>query len=456
MHARLLATTLLAAALPLPAIAAPLDLNPSSEGRSFAVQVKLEVGGDLEVEHVRPAAGAGIESGKTKTLPMSVHGDLAYEERPAGGELFVRRYSRAEAVIKIEQGGAKPSLPASRRTVLADASGPRVVLYCPNGPLTRDQLDLIDVTGATPAIDEVLPGRRVEDGESWDVPSAAIGKLLGLDSVGVCEVSCVVDEVKSQYARFQMAGAVHGELDGAATEYDLRGIGLYDRRQRAVTQLNLAMKEKRTRGPATPGFVGVAKVNITRKPLAERASLDADALQAARAAQGASRDLHLNADQKGFEVSLDRNWFVVGRTNDTLSLRRVVGAALVAQTTFTRLPERSAERQLTLDGFERDVRLAMSKSGGQIASSEQWTTSAGNRCMGVVARGAVEGVPIEWRHYLVAPEGDGHCVSLTTTLAQQDAKTLAAADRELADTLRLVAGGEAPGVASRDEGVNKR
>ena len=152
------------------------------------------------------------------------------------------------------------------------------MLYCPDGPLDREQLDLIDVVGDSFSADRLLPAKPVAEGDSWANDAAVMGPLLTLDTVAVCEVQSILDSCNESYAKIRLAGVVHGTADGAATEQDVRGVYLFDRRLHRVTRLNLAVREIRSIGGATPGLDAVAKVQIAITPIEKSAHLDDDAV----------------------------------------------------------------------------------------------------------------------------------------------------------------------------------
>jgi hypothetical protein len=440
MKPRLLFAAVLAVLLlPLApvAMAEQYDLAPTApDDQVYQVEVELKVGGELTLRD----PGANGKAGKAeelRRLPMSVAGKLGYEEQRLDGERTLRYYNTAEATIKVDKGGKSPRLPESRRLSVTRTTPGHVILASPDGPLSREELDLIDVAGASTLLDGLLPGKKLPESESWQVPAEVMGALLGLDSVEICEVSNVVDEGNASYVKFQIAGLVHGRAEGAESEFDLRGLGLFSRRWGCVTQLNLAVKEIRKVGPATPGFDGVAKINIKRTPIDKAEHLSSERIARAKAAQDAPTDLILPAEELGFEVSHDRGWFLASETRTTLSMRRVAEGKLVAQATFTRIPSKSIERQPTLDQFENDVKLGLGKSLTEVVSSEEWSNRAGLHCLGVAARGRVQDLELEWRHYLTLPDAEGHSVSLTVTLAVDDRAAVANSDKLLAEALRL-------------------
>ena len=97
---------------------------------------------------------------------------------------------------------------------------------------------------------------------TWNHDAALMGALLALDSVAVCEVQSVLDEFNASFAKIRLAGVVHGTADGAATQREIRGVYLFDRKLRRVTRMNLAVREMRSIGGATPGLQGVGKMQI--------------------------------------------------------------------------------------------------------------------------------------------------------------------------------------------------
>ncbi|TWT65922.1 hypothetical protein Pla123a_48330 [Posidoniimonas polymericola] len=419
--------------------AAEYNLTPSAKaGQAYQVEVQLKVGGDLTVRDLDAAPATQKEGeeqaeGPVRKLPMSVEGRLAYEEAPLAEKQTARHYSVAMATIKVGDGGKTPNLTDGRRLVVAEQTPQGVKLACPNGPLTREQLDLIDVVGGTPFLDGLLPGESLPEGKAWAVDGEVMGALLGLDSVSVCEISNVIDEGTAGYVKFQVAGVVHGEVEGATTEFDIRGLGLFDRHASCVTRLNLAIKEKRSLGPATPGFVGVAKINIKRDPISKPEFLIADALAAAKGQTDAN--LVLPSQDLGFEFQHDRSWFVASAGGPRVSLRRMHEGALVAQATITRLPSKAGVEP-SLKQFEADVRSSIGGAFSELISAGEWTNQAGCGCLGVIARGKVDDIELEHRHYLVRSPGDGRTVSLVVTLAAGDLAAVADADKLLADAAR--------------------
>lgn len=443
---------LFAACPAMAATAAKYDLTPRSQiGETNRVTIELKVGGDLLAKPVVGISAKESATTEATRLPMSVNASLEYDELLMEESYSARNYVRAGATIKVDDGGKTPQLEGNQKLVIADGrdsarDGTRAVLYAPAGPLSREQLDLIDVVGNTLAIDALLPNKQIELGGSWNVEQQAMASLLGLDSVAVCEVSCVLDDGNKKYARFQLSGVVHGTVDSAPTEFDVRAIGLFHRGHKQITQLNLAVTEKRDVGPATPGLDGTAKATIRRMPTVRPAELSKQAL-AGIESKKQRLQVSLRSNRHGFEVDHSREWFVAGSSRLGVTLRQVDESGLTAQSTFRKLPAKQPGKEPTPESFEQEIRFSLGDSFRELVSSEQWTNAAGCRCMGMVVRGETDGVKLEWRHYLAMPPIDAstetqHMVSLATTVQQEDTNEVGKTDRALMNSLRLVPVGQ--------------
>jgi hypothetical protein len=406
------------------------------------VSIQLEAGGHTLV---RAETNNGRATGPLQRLPMSVSAKLQYFERRLaadaapnpGTKLAVRYYEAAEATIKVDQGGVAPRLPDDRRLVVVETGSPRPSLYSPGGSLSREQLDLIDTVGNSCVINALLPDKPVAEGESWQAEADVIAALLTLESVAVCEVQSVLEEFNANFAKVRLAGTVHGTADGAATEQELRGVYLFDRRAGRIIRINLAVHEKRSIGAATPGLEAVAKLQITLETVNEAPELaDEKVDEAMRSARTPACDLLFEAATMGFRIQHDRGWFITSKLRENITLRRVDGSKVVAQCTLALLPPKSAGRQTTLEEFVKDVTFSRGNSRGQLVSSKQWQNAHGHFCYEVVVRGTVERVPVEWHHFLIARES-GHRVSAAVTIEGPDVARVAGADRALVEQLEL-------------------
>ena len=330
-------------------------------------------------------------------------------------------------MIKVGDTGRTPQLPENLRLIAVEQSEQRPLLYCPSALLDREQLDLIDVVGNTLAIDRLLPTKLVAEGDSWPNDEAVMRALFTLDTVAVCEVQSVLDSCNESYAKIRLEGVVHGLSDGAAVEQDVRGVYLFDRRSRRVTRLNLAVREKRSIGGATPGLRSrrqTANRDHAHQGIRPPHRRNRCQFQSAKVVCRPS-DLTYESLPLGFRFQHDRNWYITAEAHESVTLRRVDNGDLAAQCTITLLPSKSTGRQTSLDEFQKDITFSLGKSFGELVSSRQWQNAAGLHCYEVVVRGLVEELPVEWHYYLAAPDS-GPRVSVAVTIEKPMVERVAA------------------------------
>jgi hypothetical protein len=212
---------------------------------------------------------------------------------------------------------------------------------------------------------------------------------------------------------------------------------LYDRRAQRISQLNLAIRERRSIGGATPGLDATAKLQIRIEPLTASTKLTDDVIaKATGAARTPNRDLLYESAPLGLRFHHDRNWFVTSEARASVTLRRVDAGDMVAQCTLTALPPKSAGRQTSLEQFQKDVEYSLGKSFGELVSSRQWQNAAGLYCYQLVVRGMVDEVAVEWHYYLAAPES-GDRVSAAVTIEKPMIDRVGQVDSELFETVQI-------------------
>lgn len=432
------ACTLIALISGLPAVAAQQGDKHTLKaahrtGEVSRVEVAVQVGGDLKVIG---------DDAKQKDLLMSVVANLVYDEAllaldPQGRpNRSARHYADARAVIKIDKGGEKPALDASRRLVIAERpTDAPALLYSPKAPLVREELDLIDVPGNTLVLDEMLPTEPVKLGESWKVADSTLAALLCLDAVSWSDVQGVLGEVKDGMADIAAAGSVSGGIGGIATEIELKAKYKFDVKQRKLTQFALLIKEKRSIGHIGPGLDTVAKVLMKISPLASSPTLTSEVI-ASLPKRSAPELLELGFSPPGgqFQFNYDRRWYVTGDDPKLAVLRLLDKGELVAQCNVSALPKQA--KPATLADYQRDVERSLGKNFGHFVSAGEAPGANGYQVFRVVVRGVVSQLPIEWVYYLIQDE-EGHRVSLAFTLEEELRDRFGEADRTVVSAIRL-------------------
>jgi hypothetical protein len=407
-------------------------------GDTARVEVLLEVGGDLKL----------VDDGKVKQLPMSVVGKLRFQEhfvdaRPSGGgrARSLRRYERAEAVIKIEKETLSTGLRDDRRLIAA-AADVATTLHSPQGPLTRDELDLIEVPCDSLLIDQLLPDKPVVLGERWSHSEALLAGLLGLDAVSQSDVASELSSVDAQAAQIALMGKLTGAAEGVATQIELAGKYRFDLSARRVTRLAVSIKENRSVGHVAAGLDIVAKLQMHVTPVGQIAELSDEAAQSMPLEPAAGSlgledlDLEYQPAIGKYAVAYDRRWHIVSDRDDVLAMRMVDRGDLIAQCNLTALPDVEPEKHPTLARFQQDIERTLGKDFGQFVRAAQSVNEAGYACYRVEAEGLVAELPIRWNYYLLADDR-GHVAVFVFTVEGALVEQLGDADLAMVETLRF-------------------
>ena len=245
--------------------------------------------------------------------------------------------------------------------------------------------------------------------------------------------------MKDNIAIISLAGKVTGAIGGVSSDIELKGKLNFDLKQRAVTWLTLAYKENRAIGHAQPGFevlTTLRMVSVPAKPIAELSdkalaglSLKADAGQTL---------IELNSDSGGFQLAHDRRWSVMLERTDLTVLRLVDRGDLIAQCNITPRPPLAKDQQLSMAGFQDDVKRVLGNNFEEIVEATEETTESGLRVLRVVVAGKVGELAIQWTYYHLSDDA-GHRASLVFTLESTLLERFAHIDRELIGNFRFLA-----------------
>jgi hypothetical protein len=412
-------------------------------GDVSAVRVELEVGGELNV----------VADGKVKPLKMNVAAKLAYEEKLLGAAAgkpararYARHYDLADAKIKIEEGEVVPQLRDERRLIVVDAAADQTLLFSPQGPLTREELDLVDVPASSVWLDDLLPAKAVAVGDQWRHSDQLMASLLGLDAVSESNVTSELKTIDAENARFELAGEVHGAAGGVATEITLKAKYRFNLKQRRVAWAGLLIKEKRSVGHVATGLDVVAKMQISITPEAAAKRLP-DSLLRRISLDSPAQPITLECQSPTgkFAFQHGRGWHVMNDAGEVLTLRYVDRGELVAQCSASAPPDADSGKRPTLAAFQTEIQKGLDKDFGQFVQASESVNSVGHVIYRVVAEGKVSDLPIQWRYYLVADD-QGRQAVFAFTLESELAQQLGDADQELISTLEFA---DRPGKSGR-------
>ncbi len=433
-----LSTASLLAGRPGGALAQQVDLRPQLPEGVRRVTVEWQLAGELRLP-------TSPDTPAAKTSPkVGATAKLAYDEAPLDLTQFARLYRQVEATVGVDTNVREQTLRDERRLVVVSATPAGAKVLAVDGPLRREEVDTLQMPADSLMLSDLLPGEPLEVGGTWDHAPEVIAALVNLQATEVCECQSVLVEANSRFAKCQLAGTVHGMVDGTRTEMELDGVYLVDRERGEISQFNLAIREQREVGPITPGLEGILKlrVKIDRPTDAE---LTPDLIaRVATSYPVPATAVETYSQELGFSTTHDATWHVTGTRGKTMALRKVGPAGLVAHATLTRLPAKSLDSGSSLAEFRADLAQTLGASLGAVASEEQFTSQTGCRVLHVVAQGMVGGVPVEWHAYQVAPPADrpeGDRLALTFVVEGDKLEELGGQDRQLVERMELMAEG---------------
>ncbi|OHB78106.1 MAG: hypothetical protein A2W31_00990 [Planctomycetes bacterium RBG_16_64_10] len=403
-------------------------------GAAQHVECRLQVGGDLRL----------ATDGQPRQIPMSVVAEIGYDEKllelvpgRKGRLRSIRYFDQADAVIKVDKGGAKPTLRDHVRVVVVQSEAQQITMFSPHGPLTRDELDLIELPFDSLLLARLLPEHPVTVGQAWEHSADVMAALLGLDAASHCAVESVLGEVTDAMATVALAGTVHGAVQGVATELELKGTYQFDRDLGQITRLTVAFEERRSIGHVGPGLDVGAKIQLRITPIDRADRLDRETPSVTAAGNPDQLRLLYESRQSGFQVTHDRRWHLTADEARLAVLRLVDRGELIAQCQVAPVASKSPDRLIDLEAYQKDVRYALGDHFGQVVQATEWRDARGSQVLRVRVKGQVEALPIEWRYYLIAHES-GRRVALAFTVEESLLAQFGDADLTLVRSIEFV------------------
>ncbi len=428
------------------------------EGDGSRVTLTLDIGGKLR-QTVQPAGKQG-KTKEDKTLetaeyPLRVAGRLMYDEilasRAPGSDyatVSARYYHRAEAAIEVGGQSERIRLRDDRRSIVSDATdGP--VLYSSAGPLTREELDLIEVPGNSLLVDRLLPSRSMQVGDRWSNQVDTIAGMLKWTELTEGEITSQLEEIRDGLALVSITGKAKGSAEGAVSEARIRGEYRYDVNWHRVSWLLLSIEETRQSGPIHPGFEVTAKLRMRMEPLSASPQIAATMLKSASLPRtDASLLLSLEPRNAAFSLTHDRRWYVTGDIPRRTILRCLDNGEVLAQLSVMELAKLPAGKEVSLEGFQADIQDALGDRFREFVSVQQDRSGEDYRILRVVTAGVVAEIPMRWIYYHVNDSAGRRAAHVYSAEADK-LDQLATTDQEMVSGFRFRTASSSNPVAAR-------
>lgn len=416
-------------------------------GQMQQIQSVVEAQGDLKLD---------VDGTKVTRVPLLVNAQLRYDEklldikRSPWSRRAVRYYHQAEASIKVGESTLAPALSNDRRIAVAQVDKEGLTLHSPAGPLSRDELDLIESPGNSLLWWCLLPKGPVAVGQRWEVEQEPMGLLLGIDAVTQCSVSCALSSVDGDVALIDLSGSISGAVSGVATDVQLKAKCNFDLAQHRVTWFAASFKESRSISHAEPGFEVTTRVRVSATRLQQSPALDETSLAGLPLESNAAASLlAFQAEKSHFSLIHDRRWRSILDRPSLCVLRMVDRGTLVAQCNISELSDLEPGKKFPLEAFQADVERSLGKNFGQFIEANQSPADDGKVIYRVVVSGVMAEVPIQWIYYHIVND-KGRRAALAFTLETKLLERFAEADRTLAETFQFADRPEPKRVESRE------
>lgn len=422
--------------LPLADAAEVVDLRGVDTVDSHQqVRVVVEVEGKLKVN---------LDGKAVQHVPLKATAELQYVERTlaagkaGSGGRAVRQYEKAEAQIRLRETDLTNSLRPERRIIVVDAQAAEPTQFSPLGPLTQEELELIQVPASAISLSMLLPEKPLAIGDEWKFSDKVICRLFSLEAVSQQTVTGKLDSVKDDIAIASLEGTVAGAIGGVSSDLEIKGKLNFDLKRRAVTWLTLAIQEKRAIGHTQPGFDVVTRLRMVAAPSSAAPEVSDQSLTGLPTTAASGQALiELTSEKAGFQLAHDRRWGVMVERHDTTMLRLVDRGDLIAQCNISPLPAFTKGEVLTLEGFQNDVKQALGKNFGTVVEAAQEAGEDGLTVQRITVSGTAGELPIQWTYYHLF-DAKGHRASLVFTIEGKLVERFAQIDRELISGFRFL------------------
>ncbi|MCR9198679.1 MAG: hypothetical protein NXI04_08555 [Planctomycetaceae bacterium] len=407
--------------LPLPSAASPLPAARVKYSMNISGQVMtpspagvqkfdLKSNGRFEFQQQRVTAaeaGSGFIAGQRQFLS-------------AGTETVVGEGHRTAV-----------SLSPDRRQIRVYGSSNQLQSYCATSPLTRNELDLIQMPFDPLAVRAVLPVTKVAVGEKWNTDSWVMPMLTGIETAIDQKATCTLKSADQATAVVQFSGSIKGAVRGSAASVTYSGELTLDRQTGLIKSFKGQQKEKRTAGPVSPGLDITANISWQQSPDATyRPAVVRNVV-----ASPAESLLQFETTQ-GLTLRHSREWHLFHQTGSVTMLRQLRNGELISQcniTTHLTVPP----RQHTPDReFLNDVAAAIQKRSGEVLDEQTIRDDDQWRIRRIRTKGKADEDVILWDHYLCSA-ASGQQFTILFSHSQSDKDQFATEADDLLSTLQL-------------------
>lgn len=430
------------------------SLQPTNSPLRQQVDVTIDVVGSVKMKSAR----FGVVDQHVK-----VEGKQSYEQwlsfqRATELCRAIRYYSLVDSKVSIGEGQVSPQLRKNRKLIVDQYQRQQHRIYSPQGKLTRDELDLIDVQLSPTIFYQLLPKGPVERGDQWEIQTADLSALLALDAVAQTDVQATLTRVENQQAHIECTGSVGGGVNGVLTQIDLKLTAQYELQTHSFTRVKLIMSERREIGHAKPGLDVQATIEVVTSQTESFATLtDSIISKCNRGVKSSDEMLEFVPLANGIELELNRDWHVMLDQPELLVMRQVMRGDLIAQCSLSRLQPLSDQRRMNVELLKQQIQKSLGDQLAEFTETRQQMLHGKYPLTYVSAIGVVGEVTFQWAYHHVT-DSSGNQYVFVFTIPNDKVTQFEQQDRTIVEsfTFRAEKSGKQPVPASAATSTTKR
>ncbi|MBI1918240.1 MAG: hypothetical protein HYS12_26405 [Planctomycetes bacterium] len=405
----------------------------SKPGDCFRIQLTMKLAGQMRFQRdgkmvpVELSAAAAHEFSE-RALALGKSGTI---------EKVARFYEKAGATITVGKDRTQRALRPERRLVVAQRCKEVPLLYCPVGPLFRQELELTSEHFDTLHLSGLLPGKAVRIGTTWKVSNAVAQALCNFEGLAEHDLTCKLEQV-DKTARVSVKGTATGIDVGAQVKMTVDAVYHFDLSAARLVWMEWKQKDEREQGPASPATTVETTTTLTREPVAQPPSLtDMALISVPQGEEVPPQMLQLDyQDDKGrFNLLYGRDWHLVSRSDEHVVMRLMDRGDFVAQVTISPwTPAPKGKPHLSAEEFKQAVNDTPGwQPEGEVQAGEV-PSEKGRWVYRLSESGRLDGLEVVQNFYLVAHE-DGRQVVFAFTMTPKQAERIGTRDLSLVGSL---------------------
>ncbi len=412
------------------------ELKESTKsGDCFTIHLTMTLTGELRVTR------------ESKPVPLKITAEAAHDfsERvlmAADGVLqkTARVYETARASITTGGDRTDKTLRPERRLLVAQEDKGQLLVYCPSGPLTKEEVELTSEHFDTLALVGLLPNRAVKVDETWKIGNGVAQALCSFEGLAAQDLTGKLVEVKDNVARVTVEGSATGIDLGAFVKLSIQASYQYDLKTHRLTALEWKQKDERGQGPASPAATVETITRLQRTGIEQPASLSDVALisvpDGLNVPEGMTQLVYHHDQKTPFDLTYGREWQPVGRMNDHVVFRLMERGDFVAQMTLTPWEKARDGKHLTPEAFREAMAKTPGWEQGDVVQEGEIPAEGGRWIYRIAAAGLMDGLKVVQNFYLVAAP-TGEQVVVVFTMTPKEVEKLGSRDLKIVQGLEV-------------------